>query len=404
MLSSKVDNYFTKIRRKSMVRKSKSGFKGKRAGSKKRDKVIKSGGKTTINIPDGVELFIPKEKSFRLDVILYEAGEGNPCCEPGEWYYERTYYTHRVGPDNKYMVCPAKTAGKPCPVCEERARIAKDPDGDEDQLKDLRPSQRQLWLVRDRDDEDAGVKLFDFSFWNFGRNLDDLRKEADDDEEHISDFDDPDAGAILRVKFRESSGYGLEAFAIDFRPRPKGIDPELMNHGICLDDILVIPEYDALKNLFFQIDEEEEEEEEPKEKKRRSRKKKEEKEEEEEPTKVATADEKDIEEGSVVTHEEHGKCEVVRISRDGTSLILEDEEGDKHRAIGVDEVELVKEKKSKKEEEEEDDIPFDDDDDDSDVDDSGDDEDDDEEEEEPKKKSKKDDDDFDDDDDWDEDD
>jgi hypothetical protein len=396
-----------------MVRKSKTGFKGKRAGSKKRDKVIKSGGKTTINIPDGVELFVPKEKSFRLDIILYEAGEGNPCCEPGEWYYERTYYTHRVGPDNKYMVCPAKTASKPCPVCEERARIAKDPDGDEDQLKALRPSQRQLWLVRDRDDEDAGVKLFDFSFWNFGRNLDDLRKEADDDEEHISDFDDPDAGAVLRVKFRESSGYGLEAFAIDFRPRPKGIDPKLMEHGICLDDILVIPEYDALKNLFFQIDEEDEEEEPKKEKKSRSRKKKEEEDKEKEV--VLTASDKDIEEGSMVEHEEHGKCEVARISKDGTSLILEDEEGDKHRAIGVDEVELVKEKKKSKKEEE-DDIPSDDDDDDkdddTDDDDTDDDDDDDDDtddddsddDDDKEKSDKDDDDDFDDDDDWDEDD
>ena len=42
----------------------------KRAGSTQRDKVIKQGRMATVKIPDGIELFRPKDKTYRLDLLL----------------------------------------------------------------------------------------------------------------------------------------------------------------------------------------------------------------------------------------------------------------------------------------------------------------------------------------------
>ena len=247
----------------------------RRAGSGRRDNVMKRGGSTMFKIPDGMNLFIPKDKTYRFDFVLYEVGEGNPCADPGEWYYERTFYAHpRIGVDERWVVCPAQTAGKPCPICEDRARLARQSDQDEDHkklVKDLRPKNRQLWLLRDRDEEDKGVQIFEFSNWKFGRLLDELRQDADDDELHVIDFDDDKAGAIVKVKFSDTGEYGVEARSMEFRPRPKGLPEELLDHGVCLDDLFIIHSYDELKAMYFQIDDDDDE---PEEKPQRSRGKK----------------------------------------------------------------------------------------------------------------------------------
>lgn len=366
-------------------RRKKAQRERRRAGSHKRDQKHRPGGDfNSFKLPDNVKLFQPDAKPYRIDIVEYKVGEGNPYADPGEWYYERTYWVHRsVGVENSTFVCPMKTAGKSCPICEEQARLARDPDGDEDEIRAMRPKERQLWLVRDRDDADAGVQVWDFSNFNFGALLDDLRKEADEDEKHIIDFSDPDGGSYLKVKFKKESGGGysyLKALSIDFKPRPNGLEEELMEHGICLDDILIVPEYDVLKSKFFELEglegDDGDDEEQPKTKKK-TKKKRRVVEEEEELDEELDEDEPDAEEepetrakgkrkkatpkaedagitkGCKVEHEEFGTCAVTRISGDGTSLTLEDEDGDKHKAVGVDEVELVEE-----EEGEDDEIPF----------------------------------------------
>jgi len=358
-----------------------------RAGSNRRDTQHRVGGEwTTLTLPDGVEIFQPKGGTFRLDIVPYEVGEGNPYADKGEWYYERTYFVHNnIGPDNKKYVCPAKTAGLPCPVCDFRAKLARDPDGDEKLVDSLRAKERQLWLIYDHKDREKGVQLWDFSHWNFGRLLDKVRKDADEDEVYIDQFDDPDAGASLKVGFSEEKGGGytfFETYSIDFKPRPNGLDTELLDHGICLDSILKVLPYDELKAILLQTAEEDEEEEEAEKKPRKKSKAKskddDEPEEDEPKTKsetkpkskpedkprddgLTTAEEVGIKVGTLVTSEEFGDCEVIRVSRDGTSLILEDENEEIHKAIGVDEVELMNTKKKPKpkvkEEDEDEDEP-----------------------------------------------
>lgn len=367
----------------------------KRAGSDKRDSVIKQGGLTTLKIPDGIEIFRPKDKTYKLDILLYEVGKGNPCAEEGEIYYERTYWTHSIGPDNRRRVCPLKTYGKSCPVCEDRAKEMNKPDGDEDLIKSLKPSQRQIFLIHDRDDEDNDVKLFEFSWWKFGRTLDELRQDAEDDEEHITDFDDPDSGSTLRVKFSENPPYGVECRSIEFRQRSKPLPDKWLDHGICLDDMLIVLDYDELKKEYLQIEAQDDDEEKPKRKKK-------EKEVDSEDDDEETSDNEWMGEGVDAVHDEYGLVEIAVINRTKTKAKVEDMDGDEH-TVSTDDLKPVPENpckackgtgksskggvckpckgtgsKQKEEEEPEDDIPFDDDEkDDSDSDDFDEDENDD---------------------------
>ena len=370
-------------RRNEMATRKKKREERRRAGSKRRDAQHRTGGDwTTMNIPEGVDIFTPKEKSFRLDIVPFKVGQGNPYAESGEWYYERTFFVHRgIGPEGNSYVCPAKTSGGKCPICEERAQLARDPDGDENLIKDLRPKERQIFLFLDRDEEEKGVQIFEFSNWNFGRLLDERRQEGDEDgDEYVAEFDDPGGGAVLRVKFKEESGGGYKymvARSIDFKPRPNGLDEKYLEHGICPDDLLKILDYDELKKVFLQIeddddDDDDESEEKPKRRAKAKAKAKpkakaklkdddedgddwddddDEPAEKPKPRKKKpaerTADDAGLEEGMTVDHDDHGKCEITRISKDGTSLILEDEDGEEHRAVGVDDVTVPKNRKAK---------------------------------------------------------
>lgn len=342
----------------------------RRAGSGDRDSRHRGGGMSCLNIPTGVEMFQPEAKTYRLELVLYQVGKDNPYCrDTGAWYYELTYWMHgRVGPNGEPYCCPAKNfrqfAGEnrpgphPCPICEYRNKLErqgrpKDVGEKEwkSQIGAYRPKERQLWLVHLRGQGDDKVLLWDFSHYNFGRLLDVIRKGASEDQPHKRDYDDPEGGAVLDVSFAEKQGDGykyLECYAIEFTPRPKGLNPALLEHGINLEAVPIIPSYEDLKRVFFQEadaeDDADQQEEKPK---GRSRPAADDDDgdvgpQERNPIKASDLG---IKVNDKVKHREFGVCTVVKISSDGTSLTLEDSDEEYHKAVAVDDVRLVKEDK-----------------------------------------------------------
>jgi len=318
--------------------------KRERVSARKRLETHKSGFvMTSLNVDKDVKFFKTTAAGVRrVDVIPYRAGKGNPVAEEGELHFERTYWSHRaIGPNNESYVCRAKTAGLPCPVCEHRAKLAADPNGDEALVKQLAPRERQLWNVVDVDDDDGGVQLWDISFHLFGKLLDAEITNADEDEEYEY-FADLEDGYTLKLGFEEKKfGQGrpyYEVVTIGFKARKQGYDEDILEQVVCLDDALIIPDYDELKKIFLQMeDADDEPDEPPKRRKRRAPKD----EDEDEDGDLLTAEEAGIAEGDLVSHAKFGDCEIVRISKDGTSLVIEDDEGKSHRAVAVADVDLV---------------------------------------------------------------
>lgn len=240
-----------------------------------------------LKLPEGVQMFKPKAERYLLDVMPYEAGEGNEFAEEGELTYERTYFVHRrVGANEETFICPRKTAGKPCPICEHAAKLMRKVEGDyEDEVQALRPKKRQLFNVRDLRQPDKGVQLFEFSFHNFGKKLHEkIMGAEEEDEDAYNQFYSLEDGMSLKVYFSEESGGGysyVEASDIEFRPRKNQYDESDLEESHCLDDLLIIPDYDDLKEVFLEAaNEKEEEEERPR---RRGKDRDEDKEEEESP-------------------------------------------------------------------------------------------------------------------------
>jgi len=233
-----------------------------RMGSAKKwaDESGGGGGTTTLNLPEGWSggFYQPKAGIRRLEVVPYTVGVGNPFCDEGLLYWERTYYAHpRIGANENSYICPAKTTGGKCPICDHRATLAQDPNADDDLVKSLRPKWRQLLFVVDHDEADKGVQLWDVSFYLFGQRLKKEMDAADEDENLETFFDPSEEGYTLKVGFEEKS-FGGNKFVSGETVRPmrrkEPLRDEWLEQVFDLDAVLKIEPYEKLHGIFHQIE------------------------------------------------------------------------------------------------------------------------------------------------------
>ena len=212
---------------------------------------------TAVKLPSEVTGFkIEAAKPVTIDIIPYRVGRGNPHADEGELYFELTYWAHRnIGPNEDMVVCPAKTFGEKCPICQDAARMKRDPDADEKIMKTLLPKKRQLWNVIDRNNVDAGIQIWDISPFNFGDVLAEAIKMGEEDD-GFEYFADPRTGFSLRVGFTEESmGGGIKFFkasGIQFKARAKPYKSNIVDSATCLEDLLIRMDYEKLRSLYYQ--------------------------------------------------------------------------------------------------------------------------------------------------------
>ncbi len=200
-----------------------------------------------LKLPKGIKLYRPKVGKALLDVVPFTAQEGNPNADEGQIHWERTFWVHRnIGPNQETLICPAKTAGEKCPVCEARARLSMDDDEDAEEMrKTLNPKERQLILIRDAKEPDKGLQLIDLSTYAFGDEILKSIRSADEGEDWELFFTLED-GKTLRVTWEEETiGRGqkfIKAARIDFKDRAEALEEEILDEAPGLDEIPIVPE------------------------------------------------------------------------------------------------------------------------------------------------------------------
>ena len=218
-----------------------------------------------LSIPRGLQILQPEGgERLKLDFLPYTVSEPNhPCRDdahsvavPGSMWYRRPYKLHRnVGGANESVVCP-QSIGKKCPICEYRMKLAKDGKSDEEEIKSLKASDRNLYAVvpiKHKKLEEA-VSLLDISRYCF---QDILRDETDENPEFRAFFDPSEEGFTLSVRFsKESLGKNSFAMAnrIDFEARDYGYDDDWLDKVPDLDKILIILSYAEIERKFFEIE------------------------------------------------------------------------------------------------------------------------------------------------------
>lgn len=219
-----------------------------------------------LNLPKDVDIF--KENTStraKLDIIPYivrdeNHPDANPdmpdSALPGNPWYKRPIWVHRaVGVDNESVICPKRTQGKKCPICEYRDKQLSQGVSWED-VKDMRPSLRNLYVVVPvgMKDYEEVMHVWDISQFLFQNQLNDELEERPE----YRTFPDPVEGYTLNIRFREKE-LGANKFSetgrIDFEER-KPYDDAVMEEAPCLDEIIEVKSYKELSAIFMEIGEE----------------------------------------------------------------------------------------------------------------------------------------------------
>jgi hypothetical protein len=350
------------------------------------------GGRGSVKLPEGASFFKVKEAgSKRVEIIPYKVGKGNPYANEGSIHFERTFWVHRgVGANSEDMVCNAKTFKTRCFLCEERMREEKKAAPNDEVVKSLAPKERQLWNILDHSEKDKGIQIWDQSYHLFGKFLDEKIKNADE-EDGYQYFADLESGFTLKIGCTQekNSGYTfIKCSDIEFKARKEALPESMLEEAYCLDELIKEVPYDLMKRTYLQIGDDEEEEETSKHKsngKANSKKQKDDDDDEEEDTDQDEDEEADDEDDDEVAEASPSKAEkgskkqktakelglkvgdqvaymgtefeISKISADGTSLVLQGEDGDVERGISpskVEKIEVAPKKGGKKIEDDED--------------------------------------------------
>jgi hypothetical protein len=235
--------------------------RGKRRADRHEKRQQMHGGGTAewdaIRLPEGIEVFKPEAgETYHIDILPYVVGKYNPHAPAGDEYFELSYAVYnQLGIDEKRYIAIGKQTGGPDPVAEHFANLRRQ-GAEWDEMKNFKEKWRQLMLFYVHEQAEKGLQLFEGAVGTFGQLLDE--ELAAEDEPWVDNFDDPDGGATLRVRFN-SKNIGMAnlwvlASSIKFTERPNGFEgPEevLEQAGnTCLEDCLKIETYDNLKAVL----------------------------------------------------------------------------------------------------------------------------------------------------------
>jgi len=347
-------------------------------GKEKRDKHRTSSGmakwrekssgdfSTLFNLPEGIKMYeIKSAGTYYLDAIPYITKEGNEFAKAGKYWWVKSFWVHRqIGVNNEWVVCLAKTFRKPCPCCEFRAKLGDDPEADAKTADALKPSQRLIFNMVDLKKDKNTVQLLHMPDWYFGRALRQvLDAEFEDHEDNMEEFYMPEGGSYMKCRAEPAdAGYsGYNVVRIDFKARKEDLDEDILEQAANLDDILVVKDYDELKEMLYAAPaDDDDDEDEPKKKKTKKKTKKKEDDDADDDDDLDNDDDDDLDNDDDDVEDEEPKKKTKKKTKK-TKKKDEDDDDD-------DDIE---------EDDDEDWGPDDDDDDDDDVDD------------EPKKKAKK---------------
>lgn len=207
----------------------------------------------------------------RLDIVPFIAkSKKHPLIANGTWKgkhpdYVLDIWVHtQIGAKKGVYVCPLRTYGKPCPICEERQKAYD--RNDPVTGKNLKPKRRVLYNVisRNRGDEDD-ILIFDVSWEWFEQPLRKAAKSEGEETGADIDYAHPVKGKTVRFDAVDSGlndkFIALKYDSFKFFQREETLEKHV-EKAFPLDEMLILHSYEELQKILFAGDEEGESEEE----------------------------------------------------------------------------------------------------------------------------------------------
>lgn len=201
-----------------------------------------------------------------LDIVPYIAGENSPIDDlgdrknpKGDYAYVLEFWRHgKLGPEGKKnAICLAKNFGKKCAVCEHRKELI-DSGGDEDLIKDLKPSLRDLYnvIVYSTPEEEAkGIQLWSVAHYYAETQFQKLAKKIQRRGSQAGDpytyYYLPDKEGRSIVYTQEGADNMYKLTGVRFEERNYELEDEILEKAHVLEDILRIPTSEEIHALYW---------------------------------------------------------------------------------------------------------------------------------------------------------
>jgi hypothetical protein len=204
----------------------------------------------------------PADKSFcSMDILAFIVKNKNYPAKDmiGFPDYVLDLWVHRfVGASKGAYVCLKKTFGKPCPCCEEVEILQKDKTANEEEIKALLPKRRCWYNIVDLElpEKDQKVQIFEESHWLFEKHL---LLAATTRGGGYTPFHDIELGKSIEfyaVQQHTPKGNPFNYERIQLKDRPPYTEA-IYNEVFPLDEMLIIPTYEEVRNALYSLDVEE---------------------------------------------------------------------------------------------------------------------------------------------------
>lgn len=200
------------------------------------------------------------EGTLILDIIPFVMGSDfNEHYKAGNTYYNVDVWVHNnVGPTGDTVVCPSATFGKPCPICEERERRARNGEDNDTRIKPLRPKRRcvyNIW-VHDpaRTEQNKGVQLFEIAHFSFESEL--LTISRDPLTGEFTIFADPDQGKTVCFDRKGTGRENTRYSGFRFLDRKAPIPDAILEQAVSLETVVTVLPYADIAAKFYGDDQE----------------------------------------------------------------------------------------------------------------------------------------------------
>ncbi len=210
-------------------------------------------------LPKGVGFWKCTEGSHIIDFIPFLAGPNMPeisggGIKEGEFTWLVDLWIHRnVGVLDAPYVCPARTNGKPCAICEHIQQNRDSMSKEEfDGMKAKRRTLYLIWCHDNSDEENKGIQLWDMAHWFMENNLKEIAERPKGGGTIL--YFDPDAGKNVLFTRRGSGMSNTQFLGHRFDDREAPIPDKILDQSFPLDSIIKYSDYDEIYKAFYGTD------------------------------------------------------------------------------------------------------------------------------------------------------
>lgn len=213
-----------------------------------------------------IQFFQVKEGWNKIIIVPYiiqsknHPGVARKKFEIGDLDYNLDYFVHRmVGLNRDDVVCLKSNYGMNCPICQISDKMRE--DGNKDEYQRLKPTRRVLYNIIDMNNIDAGLQVFDVSYFLFEKELISASRSFNEDGT-IVNFADPIEGAVIKFRAeKEKFGVNGKDYFVyknfSFMQRNESLPDELIEQAISFDKYLEIYSSDEIIDILDGVKEEE---------------------------------------------------------------------------------------------------------------------------------------------------